>query len=87
MKEFQNKFIIKEEPYQGGFFSKIPNTEKHGSAFILTKGYNDNIIVDEYTTVKQIRQGKYTQLVEISTLPYIRNMHQAERHTILFGCQ
>lgn len=74
MKEFQNKFIIKEEPYQGGFFSKIPNTEKHGSAFILTKGYNDDIIVDEYTTVKQIRQGKYTQLVEISTLPYIRNI-------------
>lgn len=74
MNEFQNKLIIKEEAYQSGFFAKIPNTEKRGSAFILTKGCNDDIIVNEFTTAKQIRKGRYTQLVEISTLPYIKDI-------------
>lgn len=74
MNEFQNKLIIREEAYQNGFFPKIPKVGKRGSAFILTGGCNDDLIVGEYTTAKQIRQGKYTQLVEISTLPYMREI-------------
>lgn len=74
MNEFENKLIKKEEPYQNGFFPQIPNYRKRGSAFILTNGCNDDIIVDDTTTAKQIRQGKYSLLVEISTLPYTKEI-------------
>lgn len=74
MNEFQNKLIIKEEAYENGFFPKVPKIGKRGSAYILTGGCNNDIIVSEHTTAKQIRQGKYTQLVEISTLPYIKEL-------------
>lgn len=75
MNEFENKLIIKEENFQGGFFPKVPNFKKQGSAFILTGGSGDDIIVNEHTTSKEIRQGKYTKLVEISTRPYIQEIH------------
>lgn len=74
MNEFQNKLIIKEEAYENGFFPKVPRTGKRGSAFILSGGCADDIIVSEYTTSKQIRQGKYTQLIEVSMLPYIKEI-------------
>lgn len=74
MNEFVNKLIIKEEEYENGFFPKIPNFRKRGSAFILTNGYNDNILVNEHTTPKQIRKGRYTGLVEISVVPYIKEI-------------
>lgn len=74
MNEFENKLIIKDSSYQNGFFPVIPNFRKRGSAFILTGGYMDDIIVNEHTTTKQIRQGKYTRLVEITTLPYIKEI-------------
>lgn len=74
MNEFENKLIIKEEAYQNGFFPKVPKVGKRGSAFILTGGCDNDIIVSEYTTAKQIRQGKYTQLIEISTLPYMKEI-------------
>lgn len=74
MNEFQNKLIIREEVYQNGFFPKVPKVGKSGSALILTGGCDDDIIVSEYTTAKQIRQGRYTQLVEISTRPYIKEI-------------
>lgn len=74
MNEFENKIIIKDEPYQNSFFPKIPNFGKRGLAFILTGGCNDDIVVNEHTTSKQIRQGKYTRLVEISTLPYTKEI-------------
>lgn len=71
MNEFQNKLIIKDDPYQCGFFPKIPNFRKDGSAFILTGGCNDDLRITEYTSNKEIRQGRYTRLVEISTRPYL----------------
>ena len=74
MNEFENKLIIKDEAYQSGFFPRIPSFGKRGSAFILTGGCNDDIIVNERTTTKQIRQGRYTRLVEISTLPYTKEI-------------
>ncbi len=74
MNEFVNKLIIKEEEYEGGFFPQIPNYKKRGSAFILTGGDNDDILVDEHTTTKQIRQGRYGKLIEISTLPYTKEL-------------
>lgn len=73
MNEFVNK-LIKEEEYEGGFFPQIPNYKKRGSAFILTGGDNDDILVDEHTTTKQIRQGRYKRLIEISTLPYTKEL-------------
>ncbi len=74
MNEFVNKLIIKEEEYECGFFPQIPNYKKRGSAFILTGGDNDDILVDEHTTTKQIRQGRYRKLIEISTLPYTKEL-------------
>lgn len=74
MNEFENRLIIKEETYQNGLFPRVPNSNKRGSAFILTGGCSDDIIVDKHTTVKQIRQGKYTRLVEISTVPYLKEI-------------
>lgn len=74
MNEFENKLIIKDSSYKNGFFPMIPNFRKRGSAFILTNGYMDDIVVNEHTTTKQIRQGKYTRLVEIATLPYIKEI-------------
>ena len=74
MYEFENKLIIKEEKYSSGFFTKIPNFQKNGSAFILTDGSHDDIVVDEYTTAKEIRHGKYTKLIEISTMPYLKEI-------------
>lgn len=74
MNEFVNKLIIKEEEYENGFFPKVPNFRKRGSAFILINGCDDNILVDEHTTPKQIRKGHYTDLVEISVIPYIKEI-------------
>lgn len=74
MNEFENILIINEEEYQGGFFPQIPKYNKHGSAYILTGGVCNDIVIDERTTTKEIRKGKYTKLVEISTRPYMREI-------------
>ena len=74
MDEFYNKLILKEEDYKNGLFPQIPNYRKQGSAFILTDGINDNLLVDGYTTTKDIRQGKYSKLVEISTASYMEEI-------------
>lgn len=74
MNEFENKLILKDITYQNGFFPQIPNFTKRGSAFLLTGGSSDDIVVDEHTTTKQIRQGKYTRLIEIATLPYTKEI-------------
>ncbi len=72
--EFENDLIFKEETYKNGLHPKVPKSEKQGVAVILTGGCKDDIVVDKYTTVKEIRQGKYTQLVEISTRSYIKEI-------------
>ena len=59
-------FVIKDEEYPNGMFPKIPEHRKSGSWFLLAEGIRDNIIVSDNTTVKQIRQGKYKRLIEIS---------------------
>lgn len=69
--EFQNKLIVKDEPYQCGLFPQVPNYRKDGAAFILTDGCNDDLYITEHTTTKEIRQGRYTHLAEISTRPYL----------------
>lgn len=74
MNEFENKLIIKDEAYQNGLFPTIPNIRKNGSAFLLTGGCNDDILITEYTTKREIRQGRYTRLIEISTLPYMKEI-------------
>lgn len=70
MNEFENPLILKEELLPRRFFPAVPKHDKKGSAFILTGGIEDDIVVDKYTTTKEIRQGRYTKLIEISTLPY-----------------
>lgn len=74
MNEFENQLIINEDTYQNGFFPKVPTIGKRGSAFILTGGCQNDIMVSERTTVKEIRRGKYNKLVEISTLPYLKEI-------------
>lgn len=74
MNEFENELIINEEVYQNGFFPKVPTIGKRGSAFMLTGGCHNDILVSERTTVKEIRKGKYNKLVEISTLPYLKEI-------------
>lgn len=83
MNIFENKLIVKEEVYENGFFPKVPKFKKHGSAIILSGGCNNDIIVDENTTSRDIRQGKYTQLIEVSTLPYIKEIrfHSPSKET------
>lgn len=86
MDQFQNKLIVKEEAYENGFFPKVPNAGKRGAAFILSGGCNNDIVVNERTTSKQIRQGKYTQLIEVSTVPYLKEIrfHSPSRETHYF---
>ena len=74
MDEFVNKLIVRDEAYQNGMFPQVPNFRKQGSAFILTGGTNNDIEVNERTTNKQIRQGKYSRLIEIITAPYIKEI-------------
>lgn len=74
MNEFYNKLILKDEEYQSGFFPQVPNYKKQGVAYILTEGINDNILVDDCTTPKEIRRGKYKRLIEISTSPYLKEI-------------
>ena len=62
-------FILKDEPYKNGLFPQIPDYHKRGSWFLLSEGVYDDVIVDDRTTVKQIRQGRYKKLVEISKVP------------------
>lgn len=71
MNEFQNKLIVRDDPYQCGLFPQIPNFRKDGSAFVLAGGCNDDLRITERTTSKEIRQGRYTRLIEISTRPYM----------------
>lgn len=75
MTDFENNLIIADKPYKAGFFPEIPNCRKVGSAFILTGGVNDDLLVTERTTTKELRQGRYTQLIEISTRPYLKELH------------
>lgn len=81
--KFENELILKEEAYHNRLHSKVPKNEKQGVAVILTSGCKDDIVVDKYTTVKEIRQGKYTQLVEISTRSYIKEIkfHSPSKET------
>lgn len=83
MNEFYNKLILRDEEYKNGMFPQIPNYRKQDSAYILADGVNDNILVDECTTTRQIRQGKYKRLVEISTAPYMEEIRfeSASRET------
>lgn len=74
MNVFENKLIVKEDIYKGGFFPIVPQYEKQGSAFILTGGVRDDIVINEHTSSKMIRQGKYTRLVEISTSSYLKEI-------------
>lgn len=67
----EQMFILKDELYQNGMFPKIPEHHKRGSWFLLTDGINDDIIVSDNTTVRQIRQGKYKRLVEISQNSFV----------------
>lgn len=52
--------------YKNGMFPKIPNYQKRDSWFLLTEGVTNDIIVDDHTTVKDIRRGQYNRIVEIS---------------------
>ena len=74
MHEFYNKLILKDEEYKYWMFPQIPNYKKQNSAYILADGINDNIVVNECTTTRQIRQGKYKRLIEISTAPYMEEI-------------
>lgn len=74
MNEFINKLILKEEEYKNGWFAKVPPHNKRNSAFILTGGIKDDIEVVDTTTAQEIRLGKYTRLVEISTAAYVKEI-------------
>ncbi len=75
MNDFKNNYILADTPYQAGLFPQIPNFRKEGSVFILTEGIADDLVVNDKTTQRQIRQGKYKRLVEISTKPYRVETH------------
>lgn len=80
-------FILNEEndqigvEYKCGMFPQIPNYHKSGSWFLLTDGILDDIVVDENTTVKEIRRGRYRRLVEVSRKTLVFS------HTFNSNCQ
>lgn len=74
MNEFYNTLILSDSKYECGFFPQVPNYKKQGVAYILAEGVNDNIVVNEKTSSKQIRRGKYSRLIEISTNPYLKEI-------------
>lgn len=74
MNEFYNQLILSDSEYERSFFPQVPNYKKQGVAYILTEGVDDDIVVDERTSSKQIRRGKYRRLVEISTNPYLKEI-------------
>jgi len=59
--------IIREEAYPNGLFPNIPYV-KNGVAIVLTNGKKPPVLVDGLVSVRQIRNGKYSSLVEISTI-------------------
>lgn len=63
--------------YKCGMFPKIPNYRKHDSWFLLTDGIMNDIVVDDRTTVKDIRRGQYKRIVEISrsTLAFVHTFN------------
>jgi hypothetical protein len=63
-------FILSDEVYNNGLFPQVPKYTKKDSWFVLAGGTGSDIIVDDRTTVKQIRQGRYKRLVEISQKSY-----------------
>ena len=74
MNEFYNQLILSDSEYECNFFPQVPNYKKQGVAYILTEGVNDDIVVDDKTSPKKIRRGKYRRLVEISTNPYLKEI-------------
>lgn len=74
MNEFYNQLILNDNEYECNFFPQVPNYKKQGVAYILTDGINDDIVVDDKTSSKQIRRGKYRRLVEISTNSYLKEI-------------
>jgi len=58
--------IIKNVPYENGLFPSIPSVPM-GSAVLLTDGRVPPVLVDSNLSVRQIRNGKYSRQVEIST--------------------
>lgn len=74
MNEFYNQLILSDSEYECKFFSQVPNFKKQGVAYILTEGVDDDIVVDDKVSPKQIRRGKYRRLVEISTNPYLKEI-------------
>ena len=62
-------FIIRDEPFDGGLFPRLPSPSRVGSYLVLYGGKSIPLVVNEQTTVHQIRQGKYTRFVEISSAP------------------
>lgn len=74
MNEFYNQLILSDSEYECNFFSQVPKYKKQGVAYILTEGVNDDIVIDDKTSSKQIKRGKYRRLVEISTNPYLKEI-------------
>lgn len=69
--------------YKCGMFPHIPNYHKRDSWFLLTEGVMDDIVVNDRTTVKDIRRGQYRRLVEISrnTLAFSHTFNSNCRET------
>jgi len=59
--------IIREEAYSNGLFPSIPYV-RNGVAIVLTNGKKPPVLVDSRISVRQIRSGRFTSLVEISTI-------------------
>ncbi len=74
MNEFKNELIIREEPFHAGLFVTVPKYDKRDSAFILSGGTGDDFVVGADTTTREIRKGKYTKLIEVSTAPYLKEI-------------
>ncbi|OJV62990.1 MAG: hypothetical protein BGO41_09810 [Clostridiales bacterium 38-18] len=74
MESHNNIFINKILPFKNGLFVSKPNIEKGNLIFLLVDGKNEDLLVNERTSIKQIRDGKYTKLIEIINYPITKEI-------------
>ena len=64
-------FIRSDGEYKNGLFPKIPNYLQDNAWYILTDGTRGDILINDRTTVNDIRNGHYRRLVLVSKTPEI----------------
>ncbi len=74
MESHSNIFISKILPFKNGLFVNKPIIEKSNMIYLLVDGKREDIVITERTSIKQIRDGKYTKMVEVINYPITKEI-------------